>query len=76
MAGITLAQAEAKLTMFLTAEDTVSSGKSYSIGDRSMTRHDLSEIRQSIAFWDRKVKELTESAAGRGRARTVAPGGW
>lgn len=72
MAGITLAQAEAKLTAWLAAEDTVANrGQSYSIGGRSLSRADLSEIRESIDYWDRKVKELTATSAGRRGPRYV-----
>ena len=40
MAGITLAQAEAQLALWLTASEKVAKGQSYTIGDRSLTRAD------------------------------------
>lgn len=75
MAGITLAQAEAKLAEYLAAETAVLAGQSVRHeSGRSLTLADLSTIRDGIAHWDKQVKLLTASASGRGRARTVAPG--
>ena len=48
MPGITLTQASAKLTTWLAADDAVASGKSYTIGDRSLTRANEAEIRKNI----------------------------
>lgn len=59
MAGITLAQAEAKLATWLEAEDKVASGQSYSIGGRSLTRADARLIGERVEYWDRKVKSLS-----------------
>lgn len=73
MAGITLAQAEAQLTVWVNAMTAVASGQSYSIGSRSLTRANLTEIRETIDYWDAKVKNLTASAAGRNRTRYVVP---
>ena len=58
MAGITKAQAEAKLATWLAAEDKVASGQSYSIGGRSLTRADLKAIRDSIQYWNEMVQTL------------------
>lgn len=77
MAGITLAQAEARLTEYLTAEATVLTGQSYSIAAggnaRQWTGADIAEIREGIAFWDAKVKELTGSTSGVKRNINMAP---
>ena len=59
MAGITLTQAEAKLTLWMDAEDKVASGPSYSIQGRSLTRADLGMIGERIDRWERKVQRLT-----------------
>ena len=59
MAGITLAQAEAKLTLWMDAEDKVASGQSYSIQGRSLTRADLGMIGERIDRWEHKVQRLT-----------------
>jgi len=59
MAGITLAQAEAKLAEWLAADTAVVSGQAYSISGRSLTRANAREIRENIVFWDKQVKRLT-----------------
>jgi len=58
MAGITLAQAEAQLELWLNASTAVASGQSYSIGNRSLSRADAKEIRENIMFWDALVRRL------------------
>lgn len=60
MAGITVAEAEAKLALWMEADDKVASGQSYSIGGRSLSRADAKMIQENIKFWDRKVKELSD----------------
>lgn len=59
MAGITLAQAESQLVVWLEASTAVASGQSYSIAGRSLTRANAGEIRETIEFWDRQVKRLS-----------------
>lgn len=59
MAGITLAQANAQLTAWIAASTAVATGQSYTIAGRSLTRANAAEIRESISFWDEKVKSLT-----------------
>lgn len=71
MAGLTLAQAEARLQLYLDAEAKVLAKQSYAIGDRNLTLADLAEIQTGIATWDARVKELAVRETGRGRARTV-----
>jgi len=58
MAGITLAQAEAKLTLWLAAEEAVATGQSYTIAGRSLTRADAGVIGERVTYWDKKVKSL------------------
>lgn len=59
MAGITLERAEAKLKLWLDAEDKVASGQAWSDGTRQLTRADLNAIREQITFWEGKVDKLT-----------------
>lgn len=59
MAGITQAQAEAKLQTWLDAEDRVASGQAYTIGTRSLTRADLGEIRETLTYWQNQVQRLS-----------------
>jgi len=63
MAGITLAQAEAKLTTWMAALDKIAVGQSYTIssgtGSRTLSRANLTEVQAQIEYWDAKVKHLT-----------------
>jgi len=59
MAGITLAQAEAQLAIWLDALEAVATSQSYVIGNRELTRVNASEIRRQIDFWDGKVTKLS-----------------
>lgn len=74
MAGIDLATAEARLAAYLAAEAKVLAGQRVEIDGQSLTRANLEQIQSGIDRWDAKVKELSASAAGRGRARTVKAG--
>ena len=73
MAGITLAQAQAKLDEYLAAETAILSGQSYKIGERELRRADLAVIQQGIDTWNRRVGELTASSGGRRRAIVPRP---
>lgn len=70
MAGITLEQAEAKLTLWMDAEDKVASGQSYTINGRTLTRANLKEISDNIDRWDSRVKRLSRGGA---RVRQIVP---
>lgn len=63
MAGITLVQAQAQLTAWLTASTVVATGQSYSIGERSLTRANANEIRKNIIFWQNRVTALTNASS-------------
>lgn len=71
MAGLTLAQAETALALWIAADQAVAAGQSYSIKDRSLSRADAAEITRKIDYWDNKVKMLSRLARGRGRTRYV-----
>lgn len=58
MAGTTLAAAEAQLTLWIEASAAVAGSQSYTIGNRSLTRADLGEIREMIEFWETRVARL------------------
>lgn len=75
MPGITLAQAEAQLALYLEAEQTVLTGQSYTIGGRSLTRADLAAIQDGIRIWNERATSLGAGAQGRSRARTIVPAG-
>lgn len=70
MAGITLADAESQLAVWIAASTAVASGQSYSIAGRSLNRANASEIRQNIEFWDRQCKRLSRGGI---RVRGATP---
>lgn len=45
--------------------------QSYSIGSRSLTKHDLSKIREEIAEHEKAINELSAALNGKRRRRTV-----
>jgi len=69
MAGITKAQAQAKLDLWMAVDDAVSRGQSYTIGDRSLTKVDAAEIDKKIDRWNARVKSL--GGGGRKVTRVV-----
>ncbi len=75
MSGITLAQAQTQLDLYLAAEAKVLAGQSYEIAGRKLTRADLESIQAGITTWDNRVKQLANASSGRGRARTIVVGG-
>lgn len=74
MAGITLVQAETQLAAYLEAETKVLTGQSYDFNGRSLTRANLAEISKGIELWNRRVKNLSAKASGRGRGVLINPG--
>lgn len=71
MAGITLKIAEKHLNAWLEAELQVTTNQSYTIGSRSLTRADLSDIREQIVFWEGKVAQLKNQQQRGGRNRII-----
>ncbi len=71
MAGITLETAQKHLDAWLEAELTVTTGQSYTIGSRTLTRANITEIRNMIDYWDGKVKQLEvlQKRGGRNRIK-------
>lgn len=65
MAGITLTQAESRLSDYLAAEEAVLAGQSYSIAGRSVTKADLQWIQKGIELWDQRVKNLSTTSGGK-----------
>ena len=58
MASWTLEVARTHLDAYLEADLALATGKSYKIGSRSLTRADLSEIKERIQFWSNEVERL------------------
>jgi hypothetical protein len=75
MAGITAAQAEAQLALYLAAETAVLSKQSYRIGERQLTLANLAEIQAGIKIWNERAQALGATASRLGRARTIVPAG-
>ena len=65
MAWVTIEEAQENLRMWLDAEKAVATGQSYKIGSRQLTRANLKDITDRIAFWRNELERL-ESGRGRG----------
>lgn len=61
VAGITLAQAETKLSEALDAVSAVMTNQSYSVRGRTYTRADLGTLQKAVEFWDKQVRRLSGS---------------
>lgn len=68
MAVLTLDEAKEMYRMWLDAEKAVSTGQSYKIGTRSLTRASLSEI---VAQQKRWLNEIAKLESGRSGARVM-----
>lgn len=66
MPGITLADAQEQLYVWLDASRAIAKGQSYKHGDVELTRADLRAVQQQIEYWEKKVGQLS----GRGRRMT------
>lgn len=77
MAGITLAIAEAKLALWLEADEAVAAGQEYSIqtanGSRRLVRADAEEIRRHVDYWNGWVQRLANGGNGGMRMRGATP---
>lgn len=75
MAGISLAQAEAQLALYLAAEAAVLAKQSYEIAGRKLSLANLAEIQAGIKIWNDRAQTLAVASTGRSRARTIVPAG-
>lgn len=75
MAGITLAQAEAKLALYLSLDASLGVNSEVTINGITYKRHQLKDIRESIAYWNSWIIKLTPSTATDApvRVRQVIP---
>ena len=73
--GISLEIAKKHLDAWLTAELEVTTHQSYTIGSRSLTKANLSEIRQQIEYCRNQVARLEniEKRGGRNRVFRAVP---
>lgn len=68
MSGIiTLERAQLHLEAWLDAELKVSTGQSYTIGSRSLTRANITEIKKQITFWRNEITKIENRMNGRSR---------
>ena len=67
---IDLERAKTHLNAWLDAELKVTGGQSYSIGSRSLTYANISEIRKQIDYWKNQVANLEVLASGRKNSRS------
>jgi hypothetical protein len=62
MSGITLTQAQAKLSLWLEAEESLAVGQEFRTDDgRTLTRANLAEVAARVSFWDRKCQRLSRA---------------
>ena len=63
---------EARLELYLEAERAILEGaQSYSIGSRSLSRAELSEVRQMISYLEKRVAEEKARESGGGKNKTL-----
>lgn len=70
-----LADAQARLQQWLDADEAVSKGQSFAIADRSLTRADVRQIAERIAYWQGQVRAFAAKAAG-ARSPGIAVAAW
>lgn len=71
MAGITLAMAEARLTLYLDAEAKILSGQEVTMDGKRLRRADLDMVQRGIATWNTRCHSL--GAGDRLRVMEVIP---
>ncbi|CDN41447.1 DUF6148 family protein [Paenibacillus sp. P22] len=60
----TLETAQTHLSSWLAAELAISTGQSYTIGTRSLTRANLKDVREAVRYWQGQVLACQRAAAG------------
>lgn len=73
MAAWDLDTAKNHLEAWLQAELAISTGQSYQIGTKRLTRADLREVREQIRFWRNEVAKLSSGRNGPRRVMRVVP---
>lgn len=63
---MTLSEANEMLQLWIEAEKAVSTGQSYSIGGRSLTRVNMKEIREAQRYWESEIYRLKNNVNSRG----------
>ena len=73
MAGLTLADAEAKLAEWLAIDTSLQDGQIVRYGERILTRADSLSVQNNINFWNIQCQVLSNAESGIKRSRTVSP---
>lgn len=76
MARYTLEQAREMRDLWLGAEKAVTTGQSYAIAGRSLTRASMAEIRTQLTYWNNQLDQAQRALLGRrepGRQRRYVP---
>lgn len=55
------------------AELAISTGQSYTIGTRSLTRVNMTEVRKQIAYWENQIDMIVNRRRGGARAVRIVP---
>lgn len=76
MNNITKETAREMLQLWLDAERSVTAGKAYTIGTRSLTRSNVSEIAQRIKFWANELERLENGRGAGARVFRAVPRDW
>lgn len=71
MGWVTIDEARENLKIWLEAERAVATGQSYKIGTRSLTRANLDQIADRIAFWRGEIDKLESGRTGARVMRAV-----
>lgn len=62
--GMTEAQIQQRLNMYLEAEQRILQSQEYKIGDRTLRRADLSKVREAIAELTAEAEVAAQNGAG------------
>lgn len=71
MALWTLEEARSNLNLWVDAQKAIALGQAYTIGTRSLTRANLSDVMKQIQFWGNEVEKLETGRSGARITRIV-----
>lgn len=74
--NIDLTEAVAQRDLWVAASRALAVGKSYTIGNRQLTRSDAAEVRDMVSYWQRAVKSLEAGANSDVKNPSVAVAKW
>lgn len=69
--GFSIDIAKKHLDAWLEAELAVTNGQNYSIGNRSLNRANLYQIREQIKYWNNELAKANNIANRKGRNRVI-----